>query len=366
MKLNKISLIASCVLITGGSSACLAQAGDNSWKAVWSETVAAANKEGRVVIAGPPQAAERKVINQFQKAFPDIRLEYTGLTNSGFLSRTATERRGGIYTWDVFIGGVSSGYRFIDQGFFQPIQPYLLSPDLTKDETWHGGFAAGFKDKAGKYMYGFTQYVTNLIKVNRTAVPVNALNSAKELLDPKWKGKITIYDPRAGGAGTLAMTMLRKELGDEGMKTLLVDQQPALSTDKRQFTEWVVRGRYPIGIGVVDPYLAPFLSQGLAADVGNLTTNVQVVTTGSGNLHILANNPNPNATKVFVNWLLSKETQTEWAKVARTNSRRADVPPGSPETLPAAENIGNYSDFNAEVGNQEMQDTRRLARKIVP
>lgn len=357
-----LSMVAAVVVMAHGA---LAQAGDEAWKAEWAKVLAAAVKEGAITIAGPPQAAERSVIMTFLKAYPQIRLQYIGLDNGAFLSRTTTERNAGLYTWDVFIGGVSSGYKYIDQGFFQPIRPYLIQPDLIDDKTWMGGFDDGFRDKARQYMYGFTQYITNLIKVNRTIIPVSALNSAEGLLDPKWKGKITMYDPRAGGAGTLAMTMLRTELGDSALQTLLIDQKPVLSTDKRQFTEWVVRGLYPIGIGIVDPYLAPFLEQGIGKDVGNLETKIQIVTTGSGNLHILANNPHPNATKIFVNWLLSRETQALWAKTANTNSRRYDVPPGSPDMLPLMENISHYKDFNSEVGNPLMQDTQSSAQKLV-
>jgi ABC-type Fe3+ transport system substrate-binding protein len=127
----------------------------------------------------------------------------------------------------------------------------------------------------------------------------------------------------------------------------------------------VVRGRYPIGIGIVDPYLAPFTDQGIGKDVGNLKTEIQLVTTGSGNLYIVADNPHPNATKVFVNWLLSRETQALWAKTANTNSRRYDVEPGSPEMLPLMENISHYKDFNSEIGNVLMQDTKTAAQKLI-
>lgn len=362
-------LLVGLALLTGFAGFASAQPAGNTgqdWQATLRTTLEAAKKEGAITIAGPPQGAERSVILSFQKAYPDIRLQYTGLVNSAFISRTLTERNGGVYTWDVFIGGVSSGYKYIADGMFQPVRNYIIDPSLLKDETWRGGFEAGFKDNAKTYMYGFTQYITDLIKINRASIPVDQLNSAEGLLDPKWKGKFVMYDPRGGGAGTLAVSMLRKQLGDGALKTLLIDQQPVLSTDKRQFTEWVVRGRYPIGIGVVDPYLAPFREQGLELTVGSLETTVKLITTGSGNLYIIGNAPHPNATKIFVNWLLSKKTQTLWAKTADTNSRRTDVPPGAPESLPEDGKIANYVDFNAEAGNDYMQETQAMTRKMIP
>ena len=40
--------------------------------------------------------------------------------------------------------------------------------------------------------------------------------------------------------------------------------------------------------------------------------------------------PHPNASKLFVNWLLSKDTQTMLMKAVQLNSQRADVPQGDP------------------------------------
>ena len=49
------------------------------------------------------------------------------------------------------------------------------------------------------------------------------------------------------------------------------------------------------------------------------------VGTGSGILAIIKNRPHPNATKVFVNWLLSKEGQEVWTKELSQPTRRWDV-----------------------------------------
>ena len=46
---------------------------------------------------------------------------------------------------------------------------------------------------------------------------------------------------------------------------------------------------------------------------------------GSGNVVLLKNAPHPNATKVFVNWLLSKDGQTAVTKALGQPTRRLDV-----------------------------------------
>ena len=49
------------------------------------------------------------------------------------------------------------------------------------------------------------------------------------------------------------------------------------------------------------------------------------VSGGSGHLTIVKNPPHPNATKVFVNWLLSKEGQETFSKALGQATRRLDV-----------------------------------------
>jgi ABC-type Fe3+ transport system substrate-binding protein len=50
------------------------------------------------------------------------------------------------------------------------------------------------------------------------------------------------------------------------------------------------------------------------------------MTAGSGNLSIMKNYPHPNATKVFVNWLLGHEGQTIFTDSMGQGTRRLDVP----------------------------------------
>ena len=45
-----------------------------------------------------------------------------------------------------------------------------------------------------------------------------------------------------------------------------------------------------------------------------------------------------------MNWLLGRDAQAAWVKLAATNSRRADVAPGSPEALPDLQRPGDYAD----------------------
>src|SRR3972149_6175660 len=79
------------------------------WKTEWEKTLAAAKKEGKLVLAGPRGATYRDAIMTFQKAFPDIQLEYAALEGGDFAPKVIAEREGEKYLWGVFVGGATTG-----------------------------------------------------------------------------------------------------------------------------------------------------------------------------------------------------------------------------------------------------------------
>jgi hypothetical protein len=66
-----------------------AQAADS---AEWEQVLAAGRREGKVVVAGPPQPAERDVLMRFRQAYPDITLEYSGILAQDLAARMEAER----------------------------------------------------------------------------------------------------------------------------------------------------------------------------------------------------------------------------------------------------------------------------------
>jgi ABC-type Fe3+ transport system substrate-binding protein len=75
--------------------------------------------------------------------------------------------------------------------------------------------------------------------------------------------------------------------------------------------------------------------------------------------------PNPNAAKVFINWLLSKPVQEGLAQATRNNSRRVDVasPPGAaPRPKPGM----TYLAPQMEKLDRERAEVMMLARKLRP
>jgi iron(III) transport system substrate-binding protein len=333
----------------------------------WEKTVAAAKKEGRVVVAGPPPAGHREAIVKFQQAFPEIHLEYTGMDLGTLDTRVSREREVGQYLWDVVVSGFGPTV-FVKQipgGWFDPLKPAVLLPDVADDRKWLGGFDGGFLDKGKKFAYGFALYVTASIYVNEESVPEGLVQKVEDLLNPRWSGKVAWYDPLIPGPGGLIFAHLRKLLGDEALKRLVVDSQAVITKDSRQLTEWLVRGRYPIVFGAAKTDVATFQREGLGAKVKRLRLSVEPVTPGWGGVLLVNRAPHPNAAKVFINWLLGREAQADWALGGAVNSRRLDVPAGDPDILPDPKRLDGYNNLSNEENALFRVDAIKFAKTLI-
>jgi ABC-type Fe3+ transport system substrate-binding protein len=160
------------------------------------------------------------------------------------------------------------------------------------------------------------------------------------------------------------MTSARLNLGDDIIKKLFVDQEPALSRDTRQIAEFMVRGRYPIALGVNPLLLGQFQKQGLGK---NLKTfhfpEMDTVNSSSSVVWLVNRAPHPAAAKVFINWLLTKDAQIVWAREVETNSRRIGVEPGNPQiTVPRAAKL---LQVDAEENLAEVVKTQDIGKAVI-
>lgn len=350
-------LLAFCILLVPVGTA----DAQPSWQKTWDQTVAAARSEGAVAVIGPPSASHRTVLMQFEKAFPGIRVEYSGMRTPEYVPRLTRERSAGQYRWDIVVTGFgpTTYNEQIPAGWYDPVKAALILPEVLDDSKWLGGFDAGFLDAKKRYAYAFALDLVGTILVNRDAVPQDTLKSTAELLDPRWTGKIAMYDPRVQGQGELMAALLRMDLGDDRLKKLLLGQQVVFTRDGRQLVEWIVRGRYPIGLAASGPELLRFKKQGLGLNVIRLQTATRAVGPGFGGVVLMNRAPHPNAARVFLNWLLGREAQQQWALGDQANSRRLDVASGDLERKPDA------THQHVNLAEEKMMKLRSEVNKLV-
>jgi iron(III) transport system substrate-binding protein len=297
------------------------------WQAQWERTLAAARQEGSLNLVIQTGDLYRNWALEFQKKYPDIRVEVTGLPGRDVVPRVLNERRGGQHLWDVYVGGHQSGNSLKAGGALDPIRPALMLPDVLDDSKWLDGFDAAFSDVDRQYMFGHRVEVLPLVQVNRDVVSEAELSRVEDLVDPKWKGRMSWQDPTAAGAGSADAGHILVVAGEPWLRQLL-GQEIVVTRDQRQQVDWLVRGRYPIGISAAVEPLQAYRREGLGLNVRPLAPETDLgrrfsLSMGIG---VFNNPPHPHAAKAFLNWALTKEGQALWVQhLGNQVSRRLDV-----------------------------------------
>jgi iron(III) transport system substrate-binding protein len=335
----------------------------------WQKVVDAAKKEGHLLVATYAGTGYRKVMDAFEAAYPGVTVDQTPFQSSSrdFFPRYFQERQAGLYQWDIILVPATEPLvQAVPVGAIDPIRPLIVRPDVLDDKNWSDGFEAGFLDKGKQYDYAITRSRSQSLWIDTNQVKDGEIKSYKDLLDPKWKGKILAGDPRTKGSGFWPGTTLRIKTGsDDIIRQLFKDQEALLSTDARQLTEQMVRGTYPIGVGAISlSILLDFLAQGQGKNLKSISTvEMDYVNSSDHVLHYANKAPNPNAAKVFVNWVLSKEGSTVYSTLSQDNSRRADVAVVDANLVP--EKGREYLTIDAEPLIDEILKTQKIAKEIL-
>lgn len=344
----------------------LAAAADPAASTQWDGIVAAAKKEGALMVSGPVGPQWRDALTAFVQDYPNINLEFSGLSTTQFWARLSSERKAGQFLWDLQVGGVGPDtFDVRDKGILDPVRPLLILPEVVDERKWLGGLDALFLDKEKRYVLGFLANVQNNVFVNREVIRESDLSSAKDLLNPRWKGKIAVQEPRQSGAGNAMLAVLLKTEGETFVRNLLKMQEVSVTPDYRQLTEWVVRGRYPIVVGSSRDFLRPFLEQGVGRNVASLKEPL-TLSSGNGGIKLINRSPHPNAARLFVNWLLTRNTQARVVQKVAYNSRRLDVPPFDPAAAADPARLNEYAYDQYEDMMKFKQRAIDLAKEILP
>ncbi len=317
-----LTLLVSFLLLSR-SELFAAQATVN-WKTDWGATQRAAEKEGRLVIYGPRGADQQKLYTEvFQQSFPKIRVNYTPGRISEIISRIMAEQRAGMRQADLVLGGTDILLGTLkDKGFLQPIRPALLLPEVLDTGAWFKG-KLWFADKEEKFIPMWRAVPYTAACINTSLVKASELKSYWDLLQPRWKGKIVSQDLRIGSARNQMFTVYsRKDLGPEYLKRLYGEMDVTISRSLPQIADWIAGGKFAIAIGAVD--CDDLTAKGLPV-IPIHFEGIAAVGAGTDPASWLASSPNTNAAKVFLNWILSRDGQTQFQKVTHENSLRVDI-----------------------------------------
>lgn len=292
------------------------------WEMKWDKLVEAAKKEGKVIVYTAGAEDTRIAFGEgFKKKF-GIDSEWVGGRGPELSEKIMMERRAGLRVVDVLIGASQPAVVTLKPaGALVRLEPELVLPEVTNPKAWlFGEFPWLDKDH---YTMSFLAYPDTSFVINMDYVKLEEVASFKDLLNPKWKGKLVMDDPTLPGSGASFFIAVKRIMGLDYLREL-AKQEPFLTRDRRLMIEWAARGKYPIGIAPHTPFIPEFQRAGIPLEIGRPKEGTYV-SQGIGILSLLEGAPHPTAARVFANWILTKEAQTAHAKATLQQSFRDDI-----------------------------------------
>jgi iron(III) transport system substrate-binding protein len=255
----------------------------------------AAKKEGKVVwytsLALP---SAEKVAKLFEAAYPGIKVEVHRTGSQRILQRVMQELQANIKNVDVV--------HTSDAGHFVLLKDKKLLARHTPAGV--DRFPAGFKDKDG-YYYGLRATVNVIAYNTQKIAAAEAPRTWKDLLDPKWKGKMVTAHPGYSGVIATHVLALVHLYGWEYFQALAKNQLMLVQSAVDP-AGVVASGERPVAVNGGDYTFYQSKKQGNPVEIVYPKEGVPLVVSPSA---ITSFAPHPNAARLFTDFGFTREVQ---------------------------------------------------------
>src|SRR5579871_1031068 len=276
------------------------------------ELIAAARKEGKVAFySAMDLPVSEKLARAFEAKYSGmaVRVERSG--SERIFQRVAQEMASNIHACDVINSADASHFiAFKREGWLAP----FVSDEMAQQ------FPGLYRDPDGLFIT--TRVWLSSLGYNSELVkPEDAPKSFADLLDPKWTGKIVKAHPAYSGTIMTATFQIVRDLGWEFLEKLAKQKvmQVQSSTDP---PKKLALGERAIMADGNDYNLVQLKEEGQPVEVVYPTEGTPLVTGPSG---VFKAAPNPNAARLFQNWMHSLEGQQVLVDFAAQHSVHANI-----------------------------------------
>jgi iron(III) transport system substrate-binding protein len=260
------------------------------------QLVDAAKREGRVVFYTSMELqTAKKIGNAFEAAYPGISVDVERNGCERMLKRLAQERSVDVHATDVIdCSDITALLHWRQQGWLAPFVPADVAEKWPADERDPDGCFA-----TERFTLSPIAYNTRLVK------PEDAPKSFADLLDKKWTGKIVKARPGYSGTILTVTFELSRYLGWNYLEKL--GQQDVMQVQAAADPPKVVaRGERPVAADGIEYLELQMRNQSDPIEPVYPSEGTPSIPSGAG---VLVDAPHPNAARLFICWLFSREGQ---------------------------------------------------------
>jgi len=276
-------------------------------------------------------ADAKMLIDEFRRRYPKIVAEYFRTGGPQLVERIFTEARAGKHLWDVFMNSAIYTQLLIERSMLAVYQ----SPESRF-------YRDGYKDPRGTWTSIYTNYAVagyNTKLVAKDEVP----KSYSDLLKPVWTGQIGM-DAKSYEWFAVVVRGLGEEKGLSLMRQL-AKNKVQLRNGRELVAQLVAAGEFKLA-------LTTYSQNYETLKLGGAPMDWVALNPVYANIHpiaLSAKAPNPNAGKLFIDFLLSKVGQ-EILRAQKRIPDRIDTPPEIPRLTegikPAFGSPEMYGEYN--------------------
>jgi len=284
----------------------------------YAETIAAARKEGKVVIHSTTDvSAASTLVRAFEAAYPGVKVDYAEMDSAVLNRRFVVESASGVASADVlWSSAMDLQFKLVNDGFALGYR----SPEASALPDW-----ANWRNEAYGTTFEPIVFVYNERHLQGEDIPQTHADFARLLKNKpeRFKAKVTTYDIEKSAVGFLLATQdsranpsfwpLMKQLGASGVR---------MEGNTAAMMEAIGNGSALLGYNVIGSYAMaraardPSIAVVLPKDYTLVLTRVMFIAKGARH---------PNAGRLWVDFLLSQRGQALLATKVGLPAVRGDV-----------------------------------------